>query len=67
MAARGWHGEQPDKVVQFPRDLKLAPVCAQCSIPMVIMRGEPEPNEPAAMAVTYRCAQCGLIDRRMMR
>jgi hypothetical protein len=67
MTARSWPCEQADNVVQFPRDLKLAPPCAQCHIPMVVVRGEPEPNEPAAISVTYRCAQCGLIERRMMR
>jgi hypothetical protein len=67
MIARRWQCGQADNVVQFPRELKLAPSCAQCNIPMVVMRGEPEPNEPAAISVTYRCAQCGLIERRMMR
>jgi hypothetical protein len=52
--------EQAYNVVQFPRDLKPAHLCAQCSIPMAVIRGEPEPNEPAAIAVTYRCAQCGM-------
>jgi hypothetical protein len=52
--ARSWQGEQAD-VVQFPRDLKRAPSCSQCRIPMVAMRGEPEPNEPAAILIMYRC------------
>jgi hypothetical protein len=65
--ARGWQGEQADNVVQFSRDLKLAPSCSQCRIPMVVMRGEPEPNEPAAILVMYRCTQCGLRERRMIR
>ena len=59
--------EQAHNVVQFPRALKPAPLCAQCSIPMAVIRAKPEPNEPAAIAVTYRRAQCGLIERRMMR
>src|SRR5262245_16067321 len=67
MTARAWRGEQADNIVQFPRDLTLAPSCAQCSVPMVVVRGEPETNEPAAISVTYRCAQCGLRERRMMR
>jgi hypothetical protein len=67
MTARGRQGEQPDNVVQFPRDMKVAPSCSQCHIPMVVMRCEPEPNEPAVIAVMYRCPQCGLRERRMMR
>jgi hypothetical protein len=60
--------ERTDIVSHFlPGDLKLAPSCSQCSIPMVIMRGEPPPNEPAAILVTYRCTQCGLQERIMMR
>ena len=43
MTVRSWQCEQADNVVQFPRDLKLAPPCAQCRIPMVVVRGEPEP------------------------
>jgi hypothetical protein len=67
MTPSGWQYERIDNVVQFPRDLKPAPPCAQCRIPMVVVRGEPEPNEPAAISVTYRCPQCGLIERRMVR
>src|SRR5262245_46478908 len=67
MTARSSQCEQAGNVVQFPRDLKLAPSCTQCGIPMVVVRGEPEPNEPAAIVVTYRCTQCGLRERRMMR
>jgi hypothetical protein len=63
MTARG----QARNVVQFPRELKPAPLCAQCRIPMAIMRGEPQPNELPMISVTYRCARCGLIERRMMR
>jgi RNase P subunit RPR2 len=59
--------EQAHNVAQFPRELKPAPLCAQCRIPMAVMRGEPELNEPATISVTYQCAQCGLIERRMMR
>jgi RNase P subunit RPR2 len=59
--------EQAHNVVEFPRELKPAPLCAQCRIPMVVMRGEPQPQEPATISVIYRCAQCGLIERRMMR
>jgi hypothetical protein len=67
MTPRGRQGEQADNVVQFPRGMKAAPSCSQCRIPMVVMRGEPEPNEPAAIAVMYRCPRCGLRERRMMR
>jgi RNase P subunit RPR2 len=67
MTPSSWQCERTDNVVQFPRDLKPAPPCAQCRIPMVVVRGEPQLNEPATISVTYRCAQCGLIERRMMR
>jgi RNase P subunit RPR2 len=67
MTARGCQGEQAHNVVQFPRELKPAPLCAQCHIPMVVVRGEPQPTESATILVTYRCARCGLIERRMMR
>jgi RNase P subunit RPR2 len=56
--------EQAHNVVQFPRELKPGPLCAQCRIPMVVVRGEPKET---AISVTYRCARCGLIERRMMR
>jgi RNase P subunit RPR2 len=59
--------EQAHNVVQFPRELKPGPICAQCRIPMVVVRGEPQSKEPATISVTYRCARCGLIERRMMR
>jgi hypothetical protein len=67
MTPSSWQSEQSHNVVQFPRNLKPAPPCAQCRIPMVVARGEPDPNEPATISVTYRCVQCGLIERRMMR
>jgi RNase P subunit RPR2 len=60
-------GEQAHNIVEFPRELKPAPLCAQCHIPMVVVRGEPQPTESATISVTYRCVQCGLIERRMMR
>jgi hypothetical protein len=58
--------EQAHNVVQFPRELKPAPLC-QCHIPMVVVRGEPQPTESPTISVIYRCARCGLIERRMMR
>jgi hypothetical protein len=56
--------ERVDNVVQFRRDLRRAPICAQCRISMVIVRGEPWFDRPGAMQVTYRCAECGLRERR---
>jgi hypothetical protein len=38
--------EQAHNVVQFPRELRPGPLCAQCRIPMVVVRGEPQPKEP---------------------
>jgi hypothetical protein len=52
-----------DNVLQFRRDLKQAPLRARCNIPMVVMGGEPEVKEPRALRVTYRCAECGLIEQ----
>jgi RNase P subunit RPR2 len=51
-----------DNVLQFRRDLR-APLCAQCHIPMALMRAVPDIKEPRALRVTYRCAGCGLIEQ----
>ena len=53
--------EEADNVLQFRRDGKRAPLCAQCRIPM-LMRGEPDLDE-TSMIWTYQCAQCRLIER----
>ena len=64
MIARGC--EQAGNVVQFPRESKPGPSCAQCRIPMVLVRAEPDLSEPAIL-VTYRYPECELKERRMMR
>ena len=53
-----------DNVVQFRREQERAPLCAQCGIPMSIVRGEPEIVDVSVMRVTYQCAQCGLVERK---
>jgi hypothetical protein len=42
MIAHASQRKQADNVVQFPREQERAPLCAQCGIPMSIVRGEPE-------------------------
>ena len=54
----------PDNVVQFRREQERAPLCAQCGILMSVVRGEPEIVDVSVMRVTYRCAQCGLVERK---
>jgi hypothetical protein len=38
-------------------------VCAM-RYPNAIVRGEPEIADVSVMRVTYRCAQCGLVERK---
>jgi hypothetical protein len=63
MIAHSSQRKHADYVVQFRREQERAPLCAQCGIPMSIVRGEPE-SDVSVMRVTYRCAQCGLLERK---
>jgi hypothetical protein len=38
-----------------------APLCAQCRSPMTIVLCEPDFVN--SIVATYRCAECGLLDR----
>ena len=40
MIARSCQPEQSQNILQFRRDLKFAPKCAQCRLSMAIMRAE---------------------------
>jgi hypothetical protein len=66
MIAHSSQRKHADNVVQFRREQERAPLCAQCGIPMSIVRGEPDMADANAMRVTYRCAQCGLVERIRM-
>ena len=43
--------------------LRDHPPCAQCRVPMTIDRCEPDFEKSISMVVTYRCAECGLIEQ----
>ena len=64
MIAHPSQRKHADNVVQFRREQERAPLCAQCGIPMSIVSGEPEIADLSVMRVTYRCAQCGLVERK---
>jgi hypothetical protein len=49
-------------VLRFRRRTRV-PLCAQCRVPMAVVRGEPDLRNSAELVVTYRCAECGLLDR----
>ena len=63
MTLRSRQREVDDNVLQFRRELKREPRCAQCRIAMIIIRGEPDFDQPGRIRATYRCIQCGLIER----
>jgi uncharacterized Zn finger protein len=64
MIAHSWQRKRADNVVQFRCEEERSPLCAQCGILMSIVRGEPEIADVSVMRVTYRCAQCGLVERK---
>ena len=63
MIAHSSQRKHADNVVPFRREPERAPLCAQCGIPMLMVRGEPEIAD-VSVRVTYRCAQCGLVERK---
>jgi hypothetical protein len=48
-------------ILRFRRGVRR-PLCAQCRVPMAVVRGEPDLKN-SALVVTYRCSECGLLDR----
>jgi hypothetical protein len=54
------HGTPP-----CPRIRLSAPLCAQCRGPMIIVVCEPDFEN--SMMATYRCAECGLLDRAQIQ
>ena len=51
-------------VLPFSRNsLREPPFCAQCRAPMKIDRCEPDFENSGSMVVTYRCAECSLMER----
>jgi predicted RNA-binding Zn-ribbon protein involved in translation (DUF1610 family) len=62
MIAHSSQPEQSQNILQFRRDLKFAPKCAQCGLRMAIMRAEPD-LKAREFRITYRCLECGLLDR----
>ena len=52
---------QSQNTLSFHRDKLCAPLCAQCRSPMTIVLCEPDFVN--SMVATYRCAECGLLDR----
>jgi hypothetical protein len=56
--------ENVTNILPFRRDqLRDHPLCAQCRLPMTIDRCEPGFEKSISMVVTYRCAECGLLER----
>jgi hypothetical protein len=47
-------------------DELCAPLCAQCHAAMTVILGEPEFQNPSLMMATYRCAECGLLERTLI-
>ena len=54
--------EQID-IHQMGRDVKRAPLCAQCRTRMFVVQGEPELHDDGVMWVIYRCSDCGLLEQ----
>ena len=52
---------QSQNTLSFHRDKLCAPLCAQCRSPMTIVLCEPDFVN--SIVATYRCAECGLLDR----
>ena len=44
-------------------DELCAPLCAQCHAAMTVILGEPDFQNPSLIMATYRCAECGLLER----
>src|SRR4051795_10376445 len=51
------------RLSSFRREELGAPSCAQCHASMAVIRGEPDFENPSSIVVTYRCAECGLLER----
>jgi hypothetical protein len=41
-----------------------SPLCAQCRSPMIVVLFEPDFEN--SIVATYRCAECGLLDRAQL-
>ena len=55
-------------VLPFRRNsLREPPLCAQCRAPMKIDRCEPVFGNSTSMMVTYRCAECRLLERAQIQ
>lgn len=52
---------QTQGTLSFRENKLRAPLCAQCRSPMTVVLCEPEFNN--FIVATYRCAECGLLDR----
>ena len=52
---------QSQNTLSLHLDELCAPLCAQCRSPMTIVLCEPDFVN--SIAATYRCAECGLLDR----
>ena len=47
--------------------LRDYPLCAQCRAPMTTDRCEPDFEKSISVVVTYRCAECGLLERAQIQ
>ena len=47
--------------------LRDYPLCAQCRAPMTTDRCEPDFEKSISVVVTYRCAECGLLEREQIQ
>jgi hypothetical protein len=60
--------ENATNILPFRRDrLRDHPFCAQCRAPMTIDRCEPDFETSISLVATYRCANCGLLERRRIQ
>jgi hypothetical protein len=57
--------ENATNILPFRRNsLREPPFCAQCRAPMKIDRCEPDFKKSSSMVITYRCAECSLLERQ---
>jgi hypothetical protein len=56
---------QSQNTLSFHWDKLCAPLCAQCRSRMTIVLCEPDFQN--SIVATYRCAECGLLDREQIQ
>jgi hypothetical protein len=56
---RNSQNDETPNVLPFPQR-------AQCHTAMAIVRAEPDLADPSTIITTYRCPECGLLERRQI-